>query len=133
MNGATVKAYSLKEDGDKKLSENFRVREFACKGFDAVFVSEGLVQILQQIRSHFGQKVIIHSGYRPESYNKTVEGASSNSQHTYGVAADFHVENVAHKTVAEYAENFLKDTGGIGVYPWGVHVDVRKKKSRWKG
>lgn len=65
MNGATVRAYSLARDGSKKLSENFRVREFACEdGSDPVFISEGLVQVLQQIRSHFGEKVHIHSGFR---------------------------------------------------------------------
>lgn len=134
MNGATVRVYSLARDGSKKLSENFRVKEFACKdGSDPVFISEGLVQVLQQIRSHFGEQVHIHSGYRTEEHNKKQKGASQNSQHLYGLAADFHVEGVAPETVYAYADKLLKDTGGVGLYDWGVHLDVRKVKSRWKG
>lgn len=131
MNGATVKAYSLKEDGDKKLSENFRVREFACADkSDPVFVSEGLVQVLQQIRSHYGEKAQIHSGYRTPEHNKKV-GGSPGSMHLYGLAADFHVENVSHKEVAEYANKLMPNSGGIGLYDWGVHIDLRSSKSRW--
>lgn len=133
MNGATVRVYSLARDGNKKLSENFRVREFACEdGSDTVFISEGLVQVLQQIRSHFGKKVHIHSGFRTEEHNKAVGGAAF-SQHLYGLAADFHVEGVAPETVYAYADKLLKDTGGVGLYDWGVHVDVRKARSQWKG
>ena len=57
----------------------------------------------------------------------------SNSQHLYGIAADISVPGVAPKTVAAYLETLLPNTGGIGIYSWGVHVDVRKTKSRWNG
>jgi hypothetical protein len=64
MNGAPVKAYSKAKDGGKKLSEHFRVREFACKdGSDVVFVSDGLVQVLEAMRMHFANEVIVTSGY----------------------------------------------------------------------
>ena len=112
MNGATVKVYSLAKDGNKKLSKNFAVKEFACEdGSDVVFISDGLVQVLQAIRSHFGRKAIVHSGYRTVAYNKKLKNASPNSQHMYGLACDFHVDGVAHKTVAAYAEKLLPGTG----------------------
>ena len=133
MNGAAVKAYSKAKDGGKALSANFKVREFACKdGSDVVFISEGLVQVLQAIRLHFNKPVTINSGYRTPAYNKKV-GGETYSQHLYGTAADIVVKGVEPRDVAAYAETILPNTGGIGIYSNFVHVDVRAKKSRWKG
>lgn len=133
MNGATVKAYSKAKDGNKALSTNFKVREFACKdGSDVIFISEGLVQVLQAIRLHFKKPVTINSGYRTPAYNKKVGGASY-SQHLYGTAADIVVKGVEPRDVAAYAETILPNTGGIGIYGTFTHIDVRKVKSRWKG
>lgn len=133
MNGATVKVYSLAKDGDKKLSANFRVREFACQdGSDPVFVSDKLVNILQAIRNHFGQPANITSSYRTATHNKKA-GGSAHSQHLYGMAADFVVVGVSPADVAEYAESLLPNTGGIGRYKDFTHIDVRAVKSRWNG
>ena len=133
MNGATVKSYSKAKDGSKALSANFKVREFACKdGSDVIFISNGLVQVLQAIRSHFGKPVTINSAYRTPTYNKKV-GGETYSQHQYGTAADITVSGVSPKDVAAYAETLLPGTGGIGIYSTFTHVDVRAVKSRWKG
>ena len=133
MNGATVKAYSLTKAGTQKLSANFKVREFACRdGSDVVFISEKLVSVLQQIRSHFKSRVIISSAYRTPAYNKKVGGAAY-SQHLYGKAADFTVEGIPPKEVARYAETLLPNSGGIGIYSNFIHIDDRAVKSRWNG
>ncbi len=133
MNGAVVHAYSKAKDGAVQLTTNFRVREFACQdGSDTIFVSTDLAGVLQKIRTHFGKPVTINSGYRTVAHNqsKQVEG-SPTSQHLYGLAADIVVQGVAPKEVARYAETLLGGRGGIGLYDWGVHVDVRAKRSRW--
>lgn len=125
--------YSKCKEGDRKLSENFRVREFACSdGSDPIFVDPRLVQVLQSIRTHFGKPVTIHSAYRTTAKNKAVGGAVY-SQHLYGTAADISVSGVSPKTVAAYAETLLPNTGGIGIYKTFTHVDVRENKSRWQG
>ena len=132
--------YSLAKEGEKRLSKNFRVREFACRDrSDPVFVDSVLVEILQDIRDHFGAPVVITSGYRTAAHNKAVGGAPY-SQHCYGRAADIRVAGVPVEQLAAYAETLLPGTGGIGRYPvkagraagW-VHVDVRPVKSRWTG
>lgn len=137
-----IKEYSLRKDGARQLSPNFRVREFRCRdGTDAVLIDEELVVVLQCIREHFGVKVHITSGYRTAAYNATLPGASKTSQHIQGRAADFWVEGVPVATVADYAEKLLPGRGGIGRYPkdaahpsrktgW-VHIDTRPNKSRW--
>lgn len=128
-----INAYSLKKDGDKYLTKNFRVREFACSdGTDVVFVAPALVKILQQVRDHFKVPVTVNSGYRTVSHNKKVGGATY-SQHLYGMAADIVVKEINPKTVYAYVESLLPGTGGVGLYSSFVHVDCRETKSRWKG
>lgn len=128
-----VVAYSLKREGDIKISNNFRVREFKCNdGSDAVFISPELLKILQNIRNHFGKAVTINSAYRTPTYNKKVGGATL-SQHIYGTAADIKITGVTPKEIARYAETLLEGWGGIGVYNSFVHIDVREQKARWNG
>lgn len=129
----TIKAYSKAKDGNKKLSTNFKVKEFACTdGTDPVFIDSELVTILQKIRTHFGRSVTITSAYRTPGKNKAC-GGTTYSQHLYGMAADIQVKGIAPKTVAAYAEKLLPKSGGIGIYKTFVHVDVRSTKSRWNG
>ena len=129
----TIKAYSKAKDGNKKLSANFKVKEFACTdGSDPIFIDTELVNVLQKIRSHFGKPVTITSAYRTPARNKAV-GGQTYSQHLYGKAADIKVKGVAPKKVAEYAEKLLPNKGGIGTYSTFTHIDVRQTKARWKG
>lgn len=128
-----IKAYSLKKDGSKKLSTNFKVREFACNdGSDPIFIDSELVSVLQKIRNHFGKPVTITSAYRTPPHN-SMSGGTTYSQHLYGKAADIKISGVAPAKVADYAETILKNYGGIGIYNTFTHIDVRETCSRWQG
>ena len=85
-----IKQYSLARDGDLQLSANFKVREFACPGCDAIFIDEKLVAILQQLRTRFNRSIRIGSGYRTAKYNAQIGGHRS-SRHLTGQAADIDV------------------------------------------
>ena len=129
---ARVKTYSLKKDGNVRLSANFAVREFRCNdGSDAIKIDSNLPFLLQQIRDHFNAPVHINSAYRTPKYNAKVGGVS-NSYHVKGMAADIVVSGVSAKRVAQYAETL--DCGGIGWYEHKkfVHIDTRKKRVCWK-
>lgn len=121
------------QKGDSiKLSANFRVREFDCKGTDCCTqtpVDEKLVEYLQKIRDHFGKPVYITSGYRCPVHNARVANASSGSRHLLGAAADITVEGVDPLEIAQYAESI--GVLGIGHYDDFVHIDTRAKKSFW--
>lgn len=133
MNGISVNVYSKAKDGNKELTKNFRVKEFAClDGTDTILISTKLIDILQRIRNHFGKPVIINSAYRTEAHNKKV-GGSVYSQHKYGTAADIRISGISPKKIAAYVETLMPNTGGIGVYSSFCHVDVRSVKSRWNG
>ena len=127
-----LKAYSKAKDGNTKLTQNFRVGEFACTdGTDPIFIDTELVKVLQKIRNHFGKSVTITSAYRTPGKNKAC-GGTTYSQHLYGRAADIKVKGIAPKKVAAYAETILKN-GGIGRYKTFTHIDVRGTKARWNG
>ena len=129
----TIKAYSKAKDGNKNLSTNFKVKEFACTdGSDPIFIDSDLVNVLQNIRTHFGKAVTITSAYRTPGRNKAV-GGETYSQHLYGKAADIKVNGVSPKKVADYANILLKNKGGIGTYNTFTHIDTRTTKSRWNG
>lgn len=129
----TIQAYSKTKDGNKKVSNNFKVREFACTdGSDPIFIDSNLVVVLQKIRNHFGRAVKITSAYRTPSKNRAV-GGTAYSQHLYGRAADIQVSGVSPSKVAAYAETLLPKSGGIGTYSTFTHIDVRSAKARWDG
>lgn len=126
-----IKTYSMRRDGNKKISNNFSVCEFACNdGNDKVLIDTDLVEILQKIRDHFLKPIVVNSGYRTPAYNLKVGGVS-NSQHVKGTASDIVVLGVSPLEVAQYVEYIMPNKGGIGVYNEFVHIDVRKERSRW--
>ena len=87
------------------------------------------MHILEKMRTKCGEPLIINSGYRCETHNANIGGAK-NSYHTLGDAADVATPlGITPEKLAEYAEQAGAD--GIGIYPWGVHVDVRGYAARW--
>ena len=125
-----VKTYSFKNDGNEKLSENFRVKEFRSRdGADKILIDEKLVKLLQKMRDKFGE-INISSAYRTAAYNRKVGGVS-NSQHLYGLAADVTIkDNSRLSEAAQYAEKI--GFTGVGLddkYQKFLHLDTRKNKS----
>ena len=133
---STVKTYSLKKDGEKQLSENFKVKEFRCKdGSDTILIDDNLPKLLQEIRDAFGRPVTINSAYRTPAHNKRVGGVSA-SQHVKGTAADIRVQGIPPFAVAAWMEQRIKSTGkyACGYYPISLfcHVDVRSTATLFK-
>ena len=122
---------TYKKGDSQKLATNFRAREFDCQGSgccSATPVDEKLVEHLQQIRTYFGKPVHI-TAYRCKTHNAQVANAAPNSYHTYGMAADFHIDGVKPEEIAKYAESI--GIKGIGLYDTFVHIDTRESKSFW--
>ena len=125
-----VKTYSLKKDGAAKLSEHFRVREFAAAGCDEVKIDDELIDRLEALHARLGcSKIVITSGYRTDG---------SGSQHCKGRAADVNCWHMdAGKEVRYQGKEILlaaEDVGfrGIGWIPGSaasraaVHLDTRE-------
>lgn len=121
-----VKEYSLKKDGEMNLSENFKVKEFACKdGSDKILIDDKLIDILQKIRYKFQKPVKIISGYRTESYNNSCGGAKQ-SQHLLGRASDIMIIGEDTLAIGLYAE--MIGAKGVGAYKIQnyTHIDTRE-------
>lgn len=126
----SIKSYIMDKEGDLKISEHFKVKEYACKdGSQVVFVDEYLRIILEILRNKIGKPVIITSGYRTPEWNKQCGGAKY-SYHMRGMAADIRVDGVSPKELAHELNNIVPDECGIIVYDKWVHFDVRTEKYR---
>ncbi len=113
------------------LSTHFSSHEFECQcgcGFDEIDLE--LIEVLEDVRQHFGVSVRINSGCRCAAHNKAV-GGTKNSQHVKGTAADIVVKKVASAEVCMYLANQYPNTYGIGRYNTFTHIDVRPRKARW--
>ncbi len=102
----------------------------------------GLERLIFDAESKLGKvlSLNIHSGGRCPTHNATIRGAHPQSRHQGRPpgfipcqAIDFHIEDsqgdrISDAFVATILDRFW--LGGIGFYPWGIHIDVGRK-SRW--
>ena len=115
------------------MNKYFKRKEFACKcGCGTSTVDAELLQVITDVREHFGRPVVINSGHRCAKHNAKVGGAKA-SVHMTGKAADIKVSDASPSVVAGYLEQKHPDRYGIGRYPNFTHIDVRDGKSRWNG
>lgn len=117
----------------------FKRSEFRCKcggkycnGYPYE-IDMDMVKIADKIRTKIGKPITINSGLRCKTHNVNVGGVP-NSQHLHGTAADLGCPSgCTPEQMASIAEEIMGNTGGIGIYPWGIHIDTRSTKSRWNG
>ncbi len=119
--------------------EFFTQEEFRCKcgglycqGFPAE-PNETMVRYANEIRKRLGVPTRVNSGLRCKVWNQRNGGATA-SRHMTGEACDLGAPaGVSPEKMARVAEEVIGDTGGIGIYSWGIHIDSRPVKARWKG
>ena len=118
--------------------EYFTRDEFRCKcggkycnGFPSE-PDERMVRIADAIRKRIGKPIPVNSGIRCKTHNANVGGVS-NSQHLKSAADLGCPVGCTPSQMASIAEEIMGDTGGIGIYSWGIHIDTRSTKSRWNG
>ncbi len=137
-------------DLDKKVTEDFRLREYALiptpkhnEGIEIpvhtqnektyheyIRLDPQLVELMQKLRSEYGDPINIKSPYRNATYNKKV-GGKVESRHRTGQAAD--IADINGNNLAEISKiaDKLFSEGGLGKYKTFTHVDARGFRARW--
>lgn len=131
----------------QRLSKHFTVEEFDCKDGTKVQQRDyaGLKYLcrtyLEPLRKKYGS-VTINSGFRTQSWNRKVGGASQ-SMHVYTIhdgndqAADITCARGNppqwHRTLNRLRRRKRNGRGGLGLYRTFVHVDIRDVKADWRG
>tara|TARA_R110000824_G_scaffold113687_4_gene263588 strand:+ start:2508 stop:2915 length:408 start_codon:yes stop_codon:yes gene_type:complete len=125
----------------EQLSKNFKKSEFRCNDGsevpdDLMDNLRDLVENLQIIRDAIGEPVRVISGYRSPKYNKKIDGAKR-SQHMKAKAADIVIRGMkpieVHSAIIKLIKEGKIKKGGVGLYKYFVHYDVRGFNARWKG
>lgn len=117
-----VKEFSKTNDGEIQIAPNFKIKEFACHdGTDKILIDYELLSLLQLIRDITNNSINVNSGYRTQSYNKSVGGAT-NSYHLYGRAFDIS-SSVGKDCLANIANSI--GIKGIIHYNDFIHIDSR--------
>ncbi len=97
---------------------------------------EPTARFVDAIRARLGSSVVILSGYRAESYNGCIGGASR-SQHKLFCALDLTPRAASVDQLWETARSIRAAngayTGGIGKYRSFVHIDTRGNNADWVG
>ena len=127
-----VLVFSLAADGGKKLSEHFTVREFACNdGTDPVFIHP-ILPVWAEAARRINGPFRPNSAYRTVAYNATPQvGGAKLSLHCRGLAMDIPKGDATPEELYALFEDIMGESGGLGIYDWGIHVDPRPVKSRW--
>jgi len=149
-----------KEDLNKRIVGNFRLKDFICKDdyyvdcimgdapaitciFNPKIFAKTLALLEELEKLNYNQHgFIIVNGHRHPRYNEEVGGAKL-SRHIKGEAVDILIEDI---NLDGYIDKSDKDIvldlletkiigneGGIGLYPGtdNVHYDVRGTRARW--
>ena len=133
-----IKTYKLKNVKNKKASEHFYYREFACPGFDKLKLDSNLPLYLEALFFKLGaSKAVITSGYRTPAYSVSI-GGTATDRHTQGMAADVVFYNASGAVISPIvvccAAEDLGFIGGVArIGKTATHIDTRPTESRYFG
>ena len=100
-----------------------------CNGFPNE-PHEATVRFADAIRRRVGKPIRVNSGLRCPTWN-SIQGGVANSNHMTGGAVDLGCPaGVTPAEMKDAAEAVMGNTGGIGIYDWGIHIDDGSY-SRW--
>lgn len=127
--------YNNASNGEMKISEHFKVKEFFCKCKECseTLIDSELILRLERMRALTGP-LSITSGYRCQAYQDALrkagfETATGVSQHTLGRAADVLNGVMLGAELEDCARKAGFEAVGVG-RTW-VHVDLRPGPKRW--
>lgn len=128
----TVNVYNISVDGNKQLTDHFKVCEFACKdGSNVVLVHPACPEFCELARTINGP-FSPNSAYRTVTHNSR-EGGASSSNHIFGRAVDIPACKATPAQLYELFDKTYPDNMELGIYSWGVHIAYQTTKNRFRG
>ncbi len=111
------------------ISLHFTEKELKCPCCGQNHVTKEILEVAEYLRAQCGP-LKVHSGYRCTAHNKAV-GGSPRSQHMLGRALDISSPTFTPLKLYQLIKRHwtlgqLPTLGGLGLYSWGVHIDVRR-------
>lgn len=100
---------------------------------DVACLKPQLVTMLKSLERHYRRPVMVTSGYRSPSYNRSVSGARK-SLHMICAAADIQIDGISKWEIARYLRA-VPGRGGVGTYchTKSVHVDIGPERDwNWR-
>lgn len=127
-----------------KLSTNFRRSENQCKCGDCNKFGADieLVNVMEEFRAHLRFNIIataiiiVTSWFRCREHNNRPvseggAGSNDNSWHLTGSAIDIKVPGIPPGKLAYEFRKLFPNKYGVGIYDWGIHIDMRPKAGNW--
>ena len=133
------------------LSKNSYKSEFACPCCGLNHIHPAMGVIFELIREYEGGdplspssgcRCLNHNERVQMDYNEHYVPFTSNSNHMpktkegtideengICIASDFKSDNP--KRLFDFLDKLFPNTFGIGLYSWGIHIDLRQKRARW--
>jgi hypothetical protein len=127
-------------DPRSQITENFTVREalWLPRWNRLANEDDGLIEEhknnlivlfnkMETVRSFLKSPILVNIAYRPQEYNKLLEGAATDSAHLYGMAVDWYISGVdcnwIRSQIVPYLDQWQLRCEDIPVN-W-VHLDIR--------
>jgi uncharacterized protein YcbK (DUF882 family) len=117
-----------------QISRDFFQSEFECpcilckeSGHSTFVIDNLLLDKLQEVRDELKQPIVINSGFRCDTHNKTV-GGKTTSSHLLGRAADIGILVPSYRY--ELLRILLTKFNRIGIGKEFIHVDVDHDKTQ---
>lgn len=131
---AIVNISNQSDRTEKYGTQYFNVGEIInASTFEGTFpFNTDVLKVADFLRERLGKPIHVESAYRSPEYNASIGGVN-NSQHVSGNALDLHGDGLM-EMVKEWRDNHTNDydqavfalgMGGLGLYDWGIHIDVR--------
>lgn len=124
-----------KVGGNKKISDNIKVKEIKCKGKRCCgglyILMPCIVEAFEWLRKHGGNRpIMINRGFSCLTHNRKIPNAAINSSHTQGYGLDIWSEFFTPVQLSKMALVNHNITG-VGLYDSHVHIDTRPGKRRY--
>lgn len=109
---------------------NFSKAEFDCSETYENDMQPEFLLALQNLRNKYGKPITITSGFRSVNHSDEIRKIKGGT-HTMGIAADISVYGENKHELLRLAMK-AGVFNGIGVAPWGIHLDISKeRKAVW--